>query len=429
MVNKLVYRICLILGLYSCSSEAVGEEWSVERNIVSFPSRGEVYALTLKGQNYPFVTSADYGLFIPENCKQVNGIIVFQHGCGMDMLGITKTHDLQYRAFATKWNLAILETALHGNCQVWTEPSSGSGKAFLEVLKKFAQQTGHPELETVPWLLWGHSAGGHWSLGMLRDYPGRIMAVIAYSAAWDPQWNYLPEVADVPVFLRHAGATDGAPEIKCWSTAVHTFVKLRSMNAPAFIAQNKKQGHNFSFIRYMTIPFFDAVLKQRLIEGSSGKMKKLKETQLYTGDTITLAIHKYVDTDGDKSGLCIFPDKHVATLWQEFVSTGTIVDKTPPPPPYHLQWRQEKDRIIFTWDANCDMESGIKQFRIYKDDVLIATIPEKGEFQTFDTNGDNTSPIVLPEKKLVLSRGKYKLSVETVNRFNLVSKRRSITIN
>ncbi len=35
-------------------------------------------------------------------------------GYGMEQFGITRPYDLQYQALAKKWNLAILETALHG---------------------------------------------------------------------------------------------------------------------------------------------------------------------------------------------------------------------------------------------------------------------------------------------------------------------------
>ena len=54
---------------------------------------------------------------------------------------------------------------------------NGSGKTFLKAIGEFAAKSSHPELETVPWTLWGHSGGGSWVGGMQALHPERIVAI------------------------------------------------------------------------------------------------------------------------------------------------------------------------------------------------------------------------------------------------------------
>ena len=67
-----------------------------------------------------------------------------------------------------------------------------------------------------------------------------------------------------------------------------------------------------------------------------------------------------------------FPDKLFAEKWLEFVNTGTVTDTTPPAePPYNITLRTEGQSNIITWQADADIESGIRDFRIYRNDKLI----------------------------------------------------------
>jgi len=67
--------------------------------------------------------------------------------------------------------------------------------------------------------------------------------------------------------------------------------------------------------------------------------------------------------------------------------------------------KQNTQGIKITWEADADIESGIKHFNIYKNRKIIQRFPAEGEYQYFDTNGDNPIPeialqmcITLPQK-------------------------------
>lgn len=385
--------------------------------------------LTLTGTATPFADKAEYGIYIPTQTEALRGILILQHGCGMEQFGITRPYDLQYQALAKKWNLAIIETALYGSCYDWKEPKNGTYEALLKVLKTVADKTAHPELNTVPWLLWGHSGGGYWTLGMLKEHPERIMAAVCYSPAFNPQWDYPKEVRKIPVFIRHAGANDSnSSDGDCWNTALHTFSKLRELDAYAAIACNPQQNHNLSYLRYMAIPFYEAVLKQRLPDVGETTMKDMSPSQAWLGDTLSLKIYKESDFAGDKKGLCRFPDELTAKNWQEYVSTGTVRDKTPPSKPYNVKITKHSNGLDITWKADADIESGILCFEIFKEGNFIGRIPETGAFQNFDTNGDNTiSPQVPPMKFRIDDVQDGTISIQTVNHAQLKSEKATAT--
>jgi pimeloyl-ACP methyl ester carboxylesterase len=378
--------------------------------------------MTLTGTDCPFADHADYGVYIPTRTEALRGVLVLQHGCGMEQFGITRSCDLQYQALARKWKLAVVETALYGSCQVWGNPSAGTVDALLKILTDAGDETGHPELNAVPWLLFGHSGGGYWVLAMMNEYPERIMAAVCYSPAWDPTWDYPAVAAKIPMLARHAGANDCS---SCWATSVHAFQKLRGMDAPVSIAHNPAQNHNFSYLRYMAVPFYEAVMKQRMPEGNGTVMRDLDRTRTWLGDTLTLQLYRESEHTGDKSGLCVLPDEATALLWKEYVSTGTVTDRTPPPAPFNVKARRNGNNITVTWEADADIESGILRFEIFKDGAQVGTLPSSGAYQRFDTNGDNTIPTVVPEMKFEIAGGadnvEHIISVRTVNHFDLPS--------
>src|SRR6266704_2939279 len=113
-----------------------------------------------------------YTLWIPDGVSRLRGIIVHQHGAGTtaSIEGSTAAYDLHWQALAAKWNCALLGPSYHvlnekidlspGGSELWFDPRHGSEKTFLKALGDLAATSSHSEVETVPWVLWGHSGGG-----------------------------------------------------------------------------------------------------------------------------------------------------------------------------------------------------------------------------------------------------------------------------
>jgi hypothetical protein len=190
------------------------------------------------------------------------------------------------------------------------------------------------------------------------------------------------------------------------------------------VAYTAGQNHNFSYVRHMAIPFYEAVLKQRLPNENRAEMKPLDRTKTWLGDTLTLEVYKESGYTGDKESLCLLPDSMVAAKWKEYVTTGNVADQTPPPAPYDLQIKWAKDSVGLSWKADADFESGIKCFIIYRNGIQVGRFPESGTYQTFDTNGDNTIPKLLSDMEFRIAMQNKKkaiISIRTVNNFDLES--------
>ena len=72
-----------------------------------------LFQITLKDEDCNFADWAEYGVYVPTGKQRIKAILILQHGCGMEQFGLTRHYDLQYQAFARKWDLAVIETAIH----------------------------------------------------------------------------------------------------------------------------------------------------------------------------------------------------------------------------------------------------------------------------------------------------------------------------
>ncbi len=392
---------------------------------------GKIYIITQTDPRYTF-DSARYTIFIPDSMSSLNGVFIHQHGCTMEGTGAATAYDLQYQAFAKKWHLAIVGPDLYaakGNCRNWRDASSGSGTALIKALTEIGALSGHRELANLPWLLWGHSGGGYWALSMLKQYPERIMALFGYSPSAQPG-AYPPAALKVPVLLRHAGPEGDAC---CWQASIDEFHKLRSGGGYTGIAYTPHQTHNYSYVRYMAIPFYEAVLQQRLPQKPAAgytAMRPVNPAKAWLADTVHYNLYLAVAFPGSKLNAAWLPDSVTAVKWREYVITGTVTDRTPPPAPYGLQVIKRQNAAVLTWKADADVESGISHFNIYRNNILVSRWPSAGTYQQFDTNGDNGYPLELPRMEITLTdpvNDPGKIAVSTVNHFGLESERVSIS--
>src|SRR5438067_11974222 len=146
----------------------------------------EYPASTAEGELQVAVT---YTFWLPDSATRLRGVIVHQHGAGTTAAkeGSTAAYDLHWQALAKKWDCALLGPSYHvlnekidlspGGSEHWFDPRHGSEKTFLKALGDLAAKSSHPELATVPWVLWGHSGGGIWSDVMGTLHPDRVAAM------------------------------------------------------------------------------------------------------------------------------------------------------------------------------------------------------------------------------------------------------------
>jgi poly(3-hydroxybutyrate) depolymerase len=364
-----------------------------------------------------------YTLWLPDGVARLRGVIVHQHGCGSGACkaGATAAYDLHWQALARKWDCALLGPSYrqedNQNCRLWCDPRNGSGRTFLAALHDLAQKSQHPDLERVPWCLWGHSGGGFWASLMEVQHPERVVACWLRSgtafAAWEKGEVPKPEIPEaayrVPVMCNPGAKENGDKRFNgAWTGTLAMFKAYRAKGAPIGFAPDPRTSHECGDSRYLAIPFFDACLALRLpapgdadqcLKPVDGKSAWLAEL---LGDR-PLPASAYTGNAGEAVWL---PNERVVKAWAEYVKTGAVSDDTPPPTPVDVKVAATDQGISITWDAEADLESGLRGFVIQRDGNDLAQVPEKSVgrfgrplFQTMSYHDTPEKP--LPELRFL----------------------------
>lgn len=347
------------------------------------------------------VYGVTYRAWIPGGVERLRGVIVHQHGCGEGACqgGWTAAEDLQWQALARKWDCALIGPSYEQkdgeDCLDWCDPRRGSRARFLQALHALGEQAGHPELETVPWCLWGHSGGGMWSSLMLCSDPDRVVAAwlrsgTALSGIPRPGLSppTVPEAAyGVPVVCNPGLREKGDARFNgAWTGAEAMTRAFRAKGAPIAFAPDPTTSHDCGLSRSLAIPFFDACLAARLPAlGTPGNAPLTSVDRdggwrsPILGDTAVPA----VEFQGDPAGANWLIDERVAQAWASYVREGNVPDSTPPPAPHTLAARRTADGVALTWEVDADLESGLAAVVIERDGKELARRPNAGEHRLF----------------------------------------------
>lgn len=244
------------------------------------------------------------------------------------------------------------------SCASWYNPKNGSDRTFHNALNNLAKQSGHPELNSVPWALWGHSGGAFWVSQMLQLHPERIVAVVARSGGYQVS---NPSSFNVPVLFNYGQKE--RPRLN----GLTYYPAGRVNNAPWLIAPDPVTGHECGNSRLLAIPFFDVCFELRLLEKGQEELRQIDMENSWLGDPGNYKIDKLGAYQGDPLTMVWLPDEKFARNWQEYLRTGWVTDTTPPGAPYNLSYKFEGKRSLsIMWKAKADLESGIKQFYLYR---------------------------------------------------------------
>ena len=389
---------------------------------------------------------AHYRLWIPDDIETLRGIIVRQHGCGPGArkLGLEHADDPQWRALAKKWDCALLGSQLWApeeDCSTWTIPADGSASSFFRALHHFADTTGHPEIDHLPWCLWGHSGGAMWVCNMTYLYPERVIATFPRSGGLAPVGREFersqpqkiessPQAYQVPILFCF-GETEEIPDTRFFngvSAARQLFYHGRQQGAHWSIAVHPGSNHENSNSRLLAIRFFDQVMKYRLPEAVPNAQEAIKPVPLtdeksYLGNVKNHKIYRTTEYNGKTSEFAWFPNIHVARAWQDFSKRGSIADGTPPPAPTNVQIKETETGWNVIWDAEADLESGIGAFRIYRGDTMIGEVRgpvdkrwnPHGHYHAWNYSDQPLKGTEFPEKSFAIKGDPERISVSTVN--------------
>ena len=366
------------------------------------------------------VFPVNYTVWVPPGVKSLRGLIVHQHGCGEGSCksGLTGAFDLHWQALARKHACALLSPSYEqpekADCQLWCDPRNGSDLAFQKSLTELGVKSGHPELATVPWALWGHSGGGHWAGGMVLLHPERIAAAwlrsgvppLKATEAKPEPYTISPAACQVPVMC-NLGTKEGVT-VKdgrfagVWPGVESFFSAMRAKGALIAVSADPLTSHECGNQRYLAMPWFDACLTARLPAKGGHPLKPMSTSQawiapLHTGGTNVIAPVPAARFTGVKEQSVWLPNAAIAQAWVQYVQDTAVTDVTPPPAPTNLRVQGNE----LTWEAEADLESGLAHFIIERDGQFLAKLPEQNQnpfgrpiFQNLQYSDTPTQPLV-----------------------------------
>lgn len=335
---------------------------------------------------------ATFTVWIPPGVETLRGVVVHQHGCGVGSCssGLTGAHDLHWQALAAAHGCALLapvyEQPETADCQLWCDPRNGSADTFRRALHDLGRLSGHPELGTVPWALWGHSGGGVWVGAMTCLFPERVVSVWLRSGVplleSDPgrpgtKPHAFPEAARAVPMLLNLGVKEGVRDVDerfqgVWPANRTFFHAVRSRGGLVAVAIDPLSSHDCGNQRYLAIPWLDACLRARLPAGPNEPLRALEPADgwfvpIDGGEPVAAARFS-----GDALSLGWLPDEATARRWAAYVKDTRVPDDTPPPAPTRVRFSGG----TLSWEAVADPESGLAGFVVERDGKRIATLPD-----------------------------------------------------
>jgi len=262
------------------------------------------------GRNYAV---AEFRLWRPDADGAIRAVAVLMPGSNGDARAMVE--DPVWQAFATKHRLALV------GCRITDKPhdqnfieeyanvSLGSGDALVNALTAFGSRTQHPELGSVPLLLWGMSAGGQFNYEFAVWKPERVLAFVVnkggiYYTALAPR-----AARDVPGML-FIGGKDLDSRIQ---TITGLFALNRRAGALWALAEEPGAAHIVGRSRDLALTFFEDMLSLRLTE--SGALKPLAEKSGFVGDPKSKVIRPMSEGAAPNYPTAWLPTERVARAW------------------------------------------------------------------------------------------------------------------
>jgi hypothetical protein len=310
----LLIALLLVLGKSSKgqSDQLPGREWAASVNLTN--------------RN----VKATGVLFLPASVNRVRAVIVFNNYGRLELM----FENQAWRKAAASVSAAILfariteidmvhSSPLPVEKVVWRNATLGGGEAVLRLLKQLADEVNHQELDSVPLVFWGWSAGAGFGATFAEQHPTRMLADVRYHI----QQRTLPVntkvMGGIPMLMMAGGkdTTAGHEDAeKLWQSG-------RTVDAPWTYVLEPNVPHPMGNgeVEFITngsklmIPWVTAVIRQRLT--SAGGLKAIDVRSGWAGDNATGAISSWAAHTGLPENRVWLPDEASAQGWQAIRQT------------------------------------------------------------------------------------------------------------
>lgn len=261
------------------------------------------------GANYD---KAQFRFWAPSSAP-VRAVLVLVPGSNGD--GRPMAQDTAWQAFATRNRLAIIACRFtdkqheQGFIEEYIKVSEGTGDVLLSSLKRLGERSGHPEVGTAPFLMWGMSAGGQFNYEFVAWKPERVAAFVVNKGGIYYSALLSRAAREVPGML-FIGGKDLAFRT---NTIAGLFAVNRRGGALWALADEPGVGHVVGKSQAVSMAFFEDVLQLRLKDGA---LARLEEKVGIIGDLSTHTFAPLGDGKVPNYPTAWLPTERVAKEWQ-----------------------------------------------------------------------------------------------------------------
>jgi pimeloyl-ACP methyl ester carboxylesterase len=233
-----------------------------------------------------------YTFALPAGKEAIRAIwIIFDRGRDIHDLA----SDPDTLAFAQRFHLGLL---LQSHCpgkraedrgDMNMDPSAGLGPALLRSLDHFAEDSSHPELRRVPFILLGFSGAGPLSARLVNSYPQRtIAAILSAPGHFSPQGIDTVSLSEpaqtVPQLILAGGADDRSGT----QLPYDYFLRYRRLDAPwTFVLQNNSPHCCTANEKALMLAWLTEVVTRRLPRTPNEPLRRINQRDDWQGSIET----------------------------------------------------------------------------------------------------------------------------------------------
>lgn len=287
-------------------------------SIWSFGSHAETYDVSIAPGNV--YSKAEFRMWTPEGVDKYRGILMLNPGSNGD--GRPMVEDEYWRDFARRHDFALMATFLqdhlHENMMIehYIKVWEDSGKAIIDAIDDFAEQSGHEELSYAPFLLWGMSAGGEINHEIASWIPERVIAYVVNKGGY--YYSSVPPEATRKTPGLYSIGLDDYPSRNLMIKGM--YLTNRRAGALWTIAEEHGVAHEVAGSRDLAVAYYEAIMEMRMVDGALGykTLKPVTEEMGTVGNIYKHTIGR--EKDVRKEDTTWLPNEDFANLWLKHVT-------------------------------------------------------------------------------------------------------------
>jgi hypothetical protein len=284
-------------ALAKAADEARGSEFAAAVNLRSRDAKAEAL------------------LFLPDKVTQVRAIIVaIDYGNGHAIYGAPEWRKLAETIGGALARVRFTSIGSPTGGLGDVNYAQGGGDALFSVLRRLSEDSGHPELNSAPLVIWGHSGAGGVSSILTGLYPERVLAFVRYHSG--PVGGDIKVVSRIPSLLISGGRDTTAPP----SLAEKLWISGRALGAPWTFAVHADGVHgelkDLAAARALMTTWVSGVVRQRLPPGAS-TLRDITDESGWVGQQQSGAISVLMVPGAPRANWSWLPDESTAEAWRE----------------------------------------------------------------------------------------------------------------